>query len=65
MEKRTYGDGFIRATGGAADSRSAAAFDRALHQRLNRRLLAGQLLDLAVRGFGSRCGIWPGPEWAF
>jgi len=27
-------------------------FNKALHQRLNNRLLAGQLLDLAVRGFG-------------
>jgi hypothetical protein len=29
------------------------SFDSGWRQRLNRRLLAGQLLDLAVRGFGS------------
>jgi hypothetical protein len=27
-------------------------FNRALHQRLNRRLLAGHILDLALRGIG-------------
>jgi hypothetical protein len=27
-------------------------FNRALHDRLNRRLLAGQILDLALRGLG-------------
>jgi hypothetical protein len=27
-------------------------FNRALHERLNRRLLAGQMLDLALRGIG-------------
>jgi hypothetical protein len=29
-----------------------AAFNRALHERLNRRLLAGHMLDLALRGMG-------------
>jgi hypothetical protein len=29
-----------------------SGFNAALHQRLNHRLLAGQLLDLATRGFG-------------
>ncbi len=33
-----------------------AGFNRSLHQRLNKRLLAGQLLDLAVHGFGF--AIW-------
>jgi hypothetical protein len=28
------------------------AFNRALHERLNRRLLAGQMLDLGLRGMG-------------
>ena len=28
------------------------AFNRALHERLNRRLVAGQVLDLALRGVG-------------
>ena len=32
------------------------SFNAALHQRLNQRLLAGQLLDLATRGFGF--AIW-------
>jgi hypothetical protein len=27
-------------------------FNRALHERINRRLLAGQMLDLALRGVG-------------
>lgn len=27
-------------------------FNRALHERLNRRLLAGHILDLALRGVG-------------
>jgi len=27
-------------------------FNRALHERINRRLLAGQMLDLALRGIG-------------
>jgi hypothetical protein len=27
-------------------------FNRALHERLNRRLLAGHILDLALRGIG-------------
>ena len=27
-------------------------FNRALHERLNRRLLAGHVLDLALRGLG-------------
>jgi hypothetical protein len=27
-------------------------FNRALHERLNRRLLAGQMLDLGLRGVG-------------
>jgi hypothetical protein len=27
-------------------------FNRALHERLNRRLLAGQMLDLALSGMG-------------
>ena len=27
-------------------------FNRALHERLNRRLLAGQVLDLGLRGVG-------------
>jgi hypothetical protein len=29
-----------------------ATFNRALHERLNRRLLAGHILDLAMRGMG-------------
>ena len=29
-----------------------AAFNRALHERLNRRLLVGQMLDLGMRGMG-------------
>jgi hypothetical protein len=32
------------------------AFNRALHERLNRRLLAGQMLDLALRGIGYTLG---------
>ena len=28
------------------------SFNRALHERLNRRLVAGQMLDLALRGMG-------------
>ena len=32
------------------------AFNRALHERLNRRLLAGQMLDLALRGMGYTLG---------
>jgi hypothetical protein len=33
-----------------------AAFDRALHDRLNRRLLVGQVLDLGLRGVGFTLG---------
>jgi len=35
---------------------AAPRFNAALHQRLNKRLVAGQLADLAVRGFGF--AIW-------
>ncbi len=31
-------------------------FNRALHERLNRRLLAGHMLDLALRGMGYTLG---------
>ena len=31
---------------------AAPRFNRQVHERLNRRLLAGQFADLAVRGFG-------------
>jgi hypothetical protein len=33
-----------------------ATFNRALHDRLNRRLLAGHLLDLGLRGTGYTLG---------
>jgi len=35
---------------------AAPRFNAQVHQRLNKRLLAGQLADLAVRGFGF--AIW-------
>jgi hypothetical protein len=31
-------------------------FDRSLHERINNRLLLGQVLDLCIRGFGF--GLW-------
>jgi hypothetical protein len=47
---------FLEELAGAPVPPVPVAFNRALHERLNRRLLAGHVLDLALRGMGYTLG---------